>query len=167
MTPRPVARAVAGLGLALACAAMPSSAAAEEPRTNWFGDPFFPVSRDVADCPEPLGPLVTEAEALRQSHHRNERGLRCYLEKRCSRPSSFDYDRDIAERIAARAPRFAPHPSTLWILVQGRRVWVYGCVPPGYRKGALERELRGVPDVELALEEVRVGSRGAVPYRTR
>lgn len=164
---KPLARSAASLGLALACASIPWRAAADETRGNRFGDPFFQVSRDVAGCPEPLGPLVTEAEALRQSHHRNERGLRCYLEKRCRLPSSFDYDRGIAERIAAQAPRFVPHPSTLWILVQGRRVWVYGCVPSRYRKGTLERALRGVPDVELAIEEVRVGSRASVPYRGR
>src|SRR5262249_39981041 len=116
-------------------------------------------------CPEPLGPLVTEEEALRDSHHRNERGLRCYLEHRCIHPSSYDYDKDIAERI--RAARIAPRPSTLWVLVQGRRVWVYGCVAPGYRRGTLEAALRRIPDVEVAMEELRVGARGNVTYRTK
>jgi hypothetical protein len=153
----------AAVAAAFAC----MGAAADEPRTNWFGDPYFQASREVADCPEPLGPLVTEAEALRQSHHRNERGLRCYLEKRCSLPNSFDYDRGIATHIAEAAPRFLPRPSTLWILVQGRRVWVYGCVPASYRRGTLERALRAVPGVELALEEVRIGPRGSVPYRLK
>ena len=153
--------------LALALVAPASQAAEADGRTNWFGAPWFQVSRDIAACPEPLGPLVTEAEALRQSHHRNERGLRCYLEKRCRLPSSFDYDRDIAARIEAAAPRFVPHPSTLWVLVQGRRVWIQGCAGKGYPKGALERALRGVPEVELAIEEVRVGASAAPPYRLR
>ena len=141
--------------------------AGDAPRTNWFHDPFFQLSRDVAACPEPLGPRVDEEEALRDSHHRNERGLRCYLEHRCIHPSSYDYDKDIAARIQAAAARIAPRPSTLWVLVQGRRVWVYGCVAKGYPRGALEKALRKVPDVELAMEEVRIGTRGEIPYRLK
>ncbi len=142
-------------------------ARAEAPRTNWFGDPFFRIGDVIADCPEPLGPLVTEEEALRQSHHRNERGLRCYLEKRCRLPNSFAYDKDIAARIEKDAARIAPRGSTLWILVQGRRVWAYGCVDASYRRGSIERALRDVPEVEVAIEQVRVGPRAAPPYRLR
>ena len=149
----------------MGCLASAAHGAAEPPRTNWFGDPFFAVSRDVANCPEPLGPRVTEEEALRQSHHRLERGTRCHLEGRCRHASSFDYDREIAARIDALAPKLMPHPSTLWVLVQGRRVWVYGCVAAGYRRGSLEKALRKVADVELAMEEVKVGEGGQVPYR--
>jgi hypothetical protein len=136
-------------------------------RSNWFNDPFFAITHDVAACPEPLGPLVTEQEALQQTHHRLERGLRCHLEGRCSHPSSFDYDREIATRIQARAALIAPRRSSLWILVQGRRVWVYGCVASTYRRGTLEKALRAIPDVELALEEVRIGKRGAAPYAVK
>ncbi len=53
------------------------------------------------------------------------------------------------------------------MLVQGRRVWAYGCVTNGYRRGALEKALRKVADVELAMEEVRIGPRGEVPYRLK
>lgn len=140
---------------------------AEAPRTNWFGDPFFRISGEIANCPEPLGPLVTEEEALRQSHHRNERGMRCYLEKRCRLPNSFAYDKDIAARIESEAARIAPRHSTLWILVQGRRAWAYGCVDSSYRRGSIERALRKVPEVELAIEQVRVGPRAALPYAVR
>jgi hypothetical protein len=138
-----------------------------ETRTNWFHDPFFQLSRDIAACPEPLGPLVTEEEALRDSHHRNERGLRCYLEHRCIHSSSYDYDKDIAARIQAAHGRIAPRHSTIWILVQGRRVWAYGCVAGNYKRGAIEKALRRDPDIELAMEEVRVGTRGEVPYRLK
>jgi len=140
-----------------------------EARKDWFGDPYFQLSSDIASCPEPLGPLITQSEALRESHHRAERGTRCHLEGRCKYPSSFDYDKEIAEGIrrAAREGALLPRPSTLWVLVQGRRVWVYGCVAPGYRKGALEKGLRKVPDVELAMEGVRVGTSARAPYRTR
>jgi hypothetical protein len=153
-------------GALFLCAATAPGADAT-PRTNWFGDPFFRVSRDIAPCPEPLGPLVTEDEALRQSHHRSERGLRCYLEKRCRYPSAYDYDREIAANIERAAARIVPHPSTLWVLVQGRRVWVYGCVATQYRRGTLERALRAIPDVELALEELRIGANAMPPYRDK
>lgn len=154
------------LALIVASAA-PGHAAGPDVRTNWFHDPFFQLTSAVAACPEPLGPLVTEEEALRDSHHRNERGLRCYLEHRCVHPSSYDYDKDIAARIEAARARIAPKQSTLWVLVQGRRVWVYGCVASGYQRGALEKALRKVPDVELAMEEVRMGAKGSVPYRLK
>src|SRR5512141_1883868 len=140
---------------------------ARQLRTNWFGDPYFQLTHDVADCPEPLGPLVTEEEALRESHHRAERGTRCYLENRCRYPSSYDYDREIAASIRAEAALLAPRPSTLWVLVQGRRVWVYGCVERTYRRGRIEKALRGIASVELAMEEVRVGVNGELPYRTK
>jgi len=161
-----IRRGQAVVAVALAACASAARSDTAETRTNWFHDPFFQLTSGVAGCPEPLGPLVTEEEALRDSHHRNERGLRCYLEHRCVHPSSYDYDRDIASRIEAAREHIAPKPSTLWVLVQGRRVWVYGCVPEGYRRGALEKALRNVPDVELAMEELRVGLRGNVTYRT-
>jgi hypothetical protein len=162
-----IRRARAILALALAAPASAARGDAVESRTNWFHDPFFQLSSDIARCPEPLGPLVTEEEALRDSHHRNERGLRCYLEHRCVHPSSYDYDKDIASRIEAAKARIAPKPSTLWVLVQGRRVWVYGCVAKGYQRGTLEKALRKVQDVELAMEELRVGPRGNVMYVTK
>jgi hypothetical protein len=158
---------LASTALALTISAGTAAGDGIETRTNRFHDPFFPLSSAIAACPEPLGPLVTEEEALRDSHHRNERGLRCYLEHRCIHPSSYDYDKDIAARIEAARERIAPRPSTLWVLVQGRRVWVYGCVAKGYHRGTLEKALRKVPDVELAMEEVRVGAKGDVPYRPR
>ena len=153
--------------VALAALGCASAFAADAPK-NWFGDPYFQLTRDIAACPEPRGPYITEAEALRESHHRAERGTRCHLEGRCRHPSSFDYDREIADHIrqAASGRRGALPRSTLWILVQGRRVWIYGCVAAGYRSAGLEKWLRSIPDVEVATEEVRIGS-GKVPYRTR
>jgi hypothetical protein len=156
---------------ALATLLFASAVAAEDreaPR-NWFNDPYFQLTGEIASCPEPKGPYITEAEALGQSHHRAERGTRCHLEGRCRHPSSYDYDREIADRIrdAVRDKRLIPRPSTLWVLVQGRRVWIYGCVPADYKRGRLEKAFRGIPDVEVALEEVRVGARGTIPYRMK
>jgi hypothetical protein len=109
---------------------------------------------------------MTEEEALRDTHHRLERGLRCYLEKRCKYSSSYQYDAQIAERIKAE-PRLALPHSTLWVLVQGRRTWIYGCASAGYRSGTLRDLLRKIPDVEVATEEVRAGPRSPLPYRPR
>jgi hypothetical protein len=149
------------------CAPVPAE---EKPELkNWFGDPYFQLTREIASCPEPLGPYMSEAEALRYSHHRAERGTRCYQEKRCRLPSSYDYDREIAASIQRdfAGKRLALPRSTLWVLVQGRRVWIQGCVAPGYRSGSLSAMLKRIPDVELAMEEVRVGVAGAIPYRKR
>jgi hypothetical protein len=157
--------------IAVAALVLCGAAAAEDspPLKNWFGDPFFQLTREIASCPEPLGPLMSEAEALRYSHHRAERGTRCYQEKRCRLPSSYDYDREIAASIQRdfAGKRLALPRSTLWILVQGRRVWIQGCVAPGYRSGSLSAMLKAMPDVELAMEEVRVGASGAIPYKKR
>jgi hypothetical protein len=140
-----------------------------QPLKNWFNDPFFQVSHDIPGCPEPLGPYETEKDALSETHHRLERGQRCYLEGRCRYSSSYDYDREIAASITAaitnseiKLPR-----STLWVLVSGRRAWIYGCVADGYRPGALRDQLRRVPDVEVATEQLRVGAKGSLDYRTR
>jgi hypothetical protein len=46
-------------------------------------------------------------------------------------------------------------------------VWVYGCVAAGYHRGRLEQALRAIPDVELAMEELRVGAGGNIPYRLK
>jgi hypothetical protein len=160
------ARLLAGVLPALAACGTCAARADADARRNWFDDPFFALTAEIARCPEPLGPLATEAEALRDSHHRSERGTRCRLEGRCRHPSSYDYDREIAASIQAELPRVVPHPSSLWVLVQGRRVWIYGCVPAGYRRGSLEKALRRIADVEVAMEEVRVG-RAAVPYKAK
>jgi hypothetical protein len=113
---------------------------------------------------------MTEEEAIRDTHHRLERGQRCYLEKRCRYSSSYQYDPEIARAIqaAVRDGRFkVPRESSLWILVQGRRVFAHGCVPAGYRAGSLREQLRKIPDVEVAVEDVRIGAHGTVGYRTR
>jgi hypothetical protein len=170
MTSRPVVSlAIAAIALCGSAIAQDRAARDRAGMKDWFGDPFFQVTSEVDSCPQPLGPLMTEEEALRDSHHRAERGTRCYLEKRCRLPSSYDYDREIAARIQGdvAAKRLALPRSTLWVLVQGRRVWIQGCVAAGYRRGTLSAKLRAIPDVELAAEDVRIGANGEIPYRVR
>jgi hypothetical protein len=157
------------LALAFAFTAASALGSDETPK-NRFDDPFFQLSSAAPACPEPRGPLMTQEEAISDTHHRLERGQRCYLEKRCRYSSSYQYDPEIAQAIqaAARDGRFkVPEQSSLWILVQGRRVFAYGCVPSGYRAGTLRDQLRTIPDVEVAVEDVRIGPRGTVGYPTR
>ena len=47
-----------------------------------------------------------------------------------------------------------PKQSSLWLMVQGRRVFVYGCVPKNYRDGSLREQLGKIPGVEVAVEDV-------------
>lgn len=133
---------------------------------NRFDDPFEAVSADIADCPEPRGPRITAAEMRVQAHHRAERGTTCWLKGECREPNAFRYDAGIAA--ALRAPLAASpalHPSSLWLTVQGRVVYLEGCVAHADQAAALEALARGLPDVQQALALVRVGPGGALPYR--
>ncbi len=55
--------------------------------------------------------------------------------------------------------------TTLWITVQGRVVYVEGCVAQAHQAPAIEALIRPLPHVQQALAIVRVGRDGAVPYR--
>lgn len=154
-------------GLALiALSAVAVAQPTEDPR-NWFGDPFVQLSAAIANCPEPLGPRATEEQMLRQTHHRLERGTRCWLEGRCARQSAYDYDRDIATRIArawTAHPEFAR--STIWATVQGRIVFLEGCVRDPALGARLEAFGRGIQDVDLAVVFVFRPGTGTPAYRT-
>lgn len=139
---------------------------ADEQPLNRFNDPFEAVSNDVAGCPEPRGPRITAAEALAQSHHRTERGTNCWLRGECSEPNAYRYDAGIAAALRdklAEAP--ALHPSSLWFTVQGRIVYLEGCVARAEQAAELEGVARGLPNVLQALAIVRVGPGGTLPYR--
>ncbi|MGM9483101.1 BON domain-containing protein [Roseateles sp. NT4] len=140
--------------------------AADDAVLNRFNDPFEAVSSDIGDCPEPRGPRVTAAEARVQAHHRAERGTTCWLQGECSEPNAFRYDAGIAaalrERLRGAA---ATKPSSLWFTVQGRVVYLEGCVERTGQGAELEALARGLPNVQQALALVRVGRQGALPYR--
>jgi hypothetical protein len=142
-------------------------ASAEELR-NGFDDPFFQVTSGVPGCPEPAGPRVTAAELRAQSHRRAEKGTTCWLarESDCERASAYTYDRDIAAEIQRVLRGRTPFDdTTLWITVQGRVVYVEGCVAEARQATAIEALIRPLPHVQQALAIVRVGRDGAVPYR--
>lgn len=50
---------------------------------NRGNDPFFQISSAIANCPEPAGPRVTEAEWKRDAHRRDFRWRRSW--PRCGR----------------------------------------------------------------------------------
>lgn len=151
--------------LALLLPACPSLAG-DDAVLNRFNDPFEAVSADITGCPEPRGPRMTAAEARVQAHHRAERGTSCWLRGECSEPNAFRYDRGIAAALEpALRGTAALHPSSLWFTVQGRVVYLEGCVQGAAQAAELETLARAVPDVQQALALVRVGPSGIVPYR--
>jgi hypothetical protein len=155
--------------LALCCALAPAPAQAPEELRNWFGDPFFPLSAEVPDCPVPLGPFLTEAERRVQAHHRAERGTTCWLAGRCEQPNAYAYDQGIAQalRAAARERPALFAGTSLWVTVQGRVVYIEGCAADPDKAATLEDFARAVPGVQQALALLRSGAGEAPPYKLR
>jgi len=140
---------------------------AEEAVKNWFDDPYFQVRSAIAHCPTPLGPFTTHEQMLKETHYRSERGTRCWLEGKCSKPSSYMYDADIAQAVRARfegSPKLKD--ASLWVTVQRRFVWIDGCVRSARGRNEIETLLRGVPDVEMLIVNVMRAADAAPPYRT-
>ena len=157
------------LGLAgmAACslAVAPASSAPNDGRTNFFDDPFVRVTRAINGCPEPEGPLYSEAEARAQSHMRAEKGTTCHYYGRCRLPNAFLYDNDIIERatrLIERDGRFAD--SSLWLVGQRRFVYLQGCVPNRAMAETLVREIGLIDDVEMVVDQLQVGVTGEPPY---
>jgi len=145
----------------------PLAASAQEIVRNAFNDPFFRVRDGVAACPEPLGPYMTEEQKLRQTHHRLERGTRCWLAKKCEKPSAYMYDADIAREVRARFERARIlRDASLWVTVQGRLVLVEGCARSPGAKREIGAILRGIPDVDGAVVNIATKTHGPPPYRT-
>jgi BON domain len=147
---------------------VPSAHAADELR-NWFDDPFFQVTSALADCPLPAGPFVDERGRREQAHRRAEKGTTCWLAGECDRPKAYDYDADIAREIRnafAAAPSLAD-TTTLWVTVQGRVVYVEGCVRDAAAEPQIEAMVRSLPHVQQATAIVRTDARARPPYKLR
>lgn len=135
---------------------------------NWFDDPFFAITAAVPACPEPAGPRVTLAERQLQSHRRAEKGTTCWLanESDCQRSSAYAYDADIARAIQAAVrvrPEFAG--TSLWITVQGRVVYIEGCVAQASQGAGIEALVRAQPHVQQAIAIVTAEPAASTPYR--
>lgn len=145
----------------------PSTAAAQALQ-NWFNDPFFQISAHVRNCPVPAGPFVDEVDRRVQAHRRAEKGTTCWLARECDRPSAYAYDADIAAAIQASVREHHPFPSTsLWVTVQGRVVYVEGCVGQASQGAEVEAFARAIPHVQQAIAILRTDASKPAPYRLR
>jgi hypothetical protein len=147
--------------LAITCAA----ASASPEKKNWFDDPFFQVSSGARGCPVPEGPLYTAEQRRSQMHARLERGTSCWLEGRCKDSNAYRYDKAIAPQVqAALSAVPGVGRASVWAVVQRRWVYLQGCVPSRALARRLEQAARAVPDVELVVDDLMVGTRGKPPY---
>lgn len=148
-------------------AASTASVASVE-RRNWYDDPFWALSHSIAECPTPLGPLMTRAQMEDDAHYRVERGTTCWLAHRCSKPNAYLYDKPIAgelkKRFADGDPALAG--TSIWITIQRRFVYAEGCVSASFDRDALRRRLEALPDVERVFLRLTDDPRGRAPYKT-
>lgn len=128
-------------------------------RKNFFNDPFFQISSSIQDCPMPVGPFMTAEQKLAAAHHRAERGTTCWLEGKCDRPSSYDYDQDIAGSFKGQLGTIKQSLvfTTLWVTVQGRVVYIEGCVQNQKFGRELEAFAMALPFVQIAVAKVWSG----------
>ena len=135
---------------------------------NGFDDPFFALSQEQPDCPEPAGPRVSEAELRAQAHRRAEKGTTCWLAGAadCAQSSAYRYDAGIADAIRADA-ELAQRlgGSSVWITVQGRVVYAEGCVRGEAQAAQLVQRLRAQPHVQQVIPLLRLEAGGRLPYR--
>jgi hypothetical protein len=161
LRPRSMARAAfASLQLGALAAVVVCKPAWGNERANYFGDPFLQVTKGIADCPVPEGPLITEAEMRAQAHVRSERGTRCFMSGQCRLPNAYLYDREIIPRVEKSIladGRFAD--TSVW--AEGQRRWVFlkGCVRRKEQSVALERLVRGIDDVEAVINQLVIRRR--------
>jgi hypothetical protein len=147
---------------------MASPAQPTEELRNWFDDPFFQISDDLHDCPLPAGPFTTEADKRVAAHRRAEKGTTCWLAGECDRPNAYVYDADIARAFQEALAQHNPFAhSTLWVTVQGRVVYIEGCVADASVAPKLESFARALPHVQQAMAIVRADASQRPPYRLR
>jgi BON domain len=165
--------AIMGLSAAVAGAGYPAGLAADDggELRNWFDDPFFQLTDQARNCPQPAGPYVTRQERLAQSHHRAEKGTTAWLSGESDRPQAYAYDEDIAAALQqAFGANEARHRallagSSLWATVQGRVVYIEGCASREADAQAIEAMVRAVPYVQQAIAILRVDPLMPPPYR--
>ena len=152
-----VKSAARSLLLLLSLVAPASNAEPAAERANFFDDPFLQVTRGIAECPVPEGPLITEAEMRARTHYRAERGRRCFQAGRCRLPSSYMYDKEIIPRVK-KAIEADGHfvDTSVWAEGQRRWVWLKGCVRRKADVDALEKLVRSIDDVEAVFNQLTV-----------
>ncbi|HYW55577.1 MAG TPA: BON domain-containing protein [Polaromonas sp.] len=146
---------------------LPAMAQSHNPleKKNWFGDPFFQVSKGLAACPAPEGPMLTFEEQRLQAHWRAERGTSCWLAGKCKDSNAYRYDKTLAPQVEAALkalPELAV--SSVWVTVQRRWVFLEGCVASPEHALKLEQAVKSVPEVEAVVPALMIGARGKPPY---
>jgi len=155
------------LPVVMAGALAPVQAGADDLQ-NWFNDPFFQITSGMRDCPVPAGPFTSESDRRVQAHRRAEKGTTCWLARECDRPNAYAYDEDIATALKAALLERNPFVATsLWVTVQGRIVYVEGCVARASQEAEIEAFVRALPHVQQALAIVRSDPSARPPYRLR
>ena len=156
------------LRLGLCCAALllcQASLAADEVRRNPFNDPLLQLTSGMANCPAPEVPLYMEQEFRNLAHERSQRGVSCWLAGRCRLHNSYLYDAEIAPRLRIAVLATSRYAETsVWALVQRRRVWLTGCVRTAAQAKEIEAIVRHIDDVEDVQSQLMVGTRAAPSY---
>ena len=151
-------------GLLLATCLGAAGAWAQE-RTNHFHDPFLQVTRSIAGCPVPEGPLYSAAEVRQVEHERAQHGTSCYLSGRCRLPNSYLYDQEIVPRVVQYIQRDGRFDDTsVWVVGQRRIVTLMGCVRSREQAEALEKSVALVDDVMNVVNQLMIGTQGRPPY---
>jgi len=150
------------------------SAFSDDTLKNRGNDPFFRISNALAECPVPLGPLITEQQWLGESHYRVERGNSCWIEGRCRLSNAYNYDEEIAVAVQRRLTSIAAatrwkDQTSLWLVLQRRFIYLQGCVSPDFDKKTFLFELGKTADVDQVVDQTMVGVPNtkippAVPY---
>ncbi len=153
--------------LVYAFVALPAAAqlADNVERKNWFNDPFFQISKGLAACPVPEGPMLTFDEQRLQAHWRAERGTSCWLAGKCKDSNAYRYDKTLAPQVEA-ALKAVPgvSASSVWVTVQRRWVFLEGCVTSREQALKIEQAAKAVPDVEVVVPALMIGTRSKPPY---
>lgn len=142
---------------------------ADSDQENRGHDPFFQISSRIANCPEPLGPRVDEAQWRRDAHHRIEDGNHCYVEGRCRLGNAYQYEQEIVDSTQRRLQSLSItlpgwRESTLWLTVRGRWLLLQGCVGRGFPGQPFVAALREVADVEIVVDQTTADPARGVPY---
>ena len=146
------AKTVLWIGAYLLCV----SAFSQE-RTNYFNDPFEQVTSGLVSCPVPEGPVISADQARSESHYRSERGTSCYQSGRCRLPNSYLYDKEIIPRVKQFILEDGRYLDTsIWVVGQRRWVTLKGCVNSDRQSQDIERSVKGVDDVEMVVNELKI-----------
>lgn len=152
-----------------ACASLAlAQTSAPAQKKNWFGDPFFQVASGLIACPAPEGPLLTQDEERAEEHWRAERGTSCFEAGRCRLPNSYLYDKDLAPPVAAALAAVpGVQSASVWVTIQRRWVFLQGCVTTPAQITELQQAAQAVPDVEIVVPMLLVGTTGKPRYQVR